>query len=145
MTVLHSRDRRRFFRHPARVPIMCRWVGRVGQAASELRNISFGGMAFSSNHVFRPGDLIEVDYPTLNAEGLRGEVVWATALDHDTHSHLFGMRFLDESMFHRARIIEQLCRIEIYRQAQSEHQGHPMERNEAAQEWIAKEASHFPL
>jgi hypothetical protein len=101
-------------------------------------------MAFVCQDVFAPGDLVTVEYPTLAISGVSGEVVWSGDLGDGTHRHLCGIRFLERSMFLRARLVEQLCHIEAYRRDQREKNGRDLTPNEAAGEWIATTASGFP-
>ena len=143
MTRSRTKEVRRYLRHPAQVPVVCRLEGHSGNHQAGLRNISFGGMAFVCGSSFEPGDLISTGYPTLDVRGLRGEVVWSDTPDDDTHRCMCGIKFLEGSMFLRARMIEQLCCMEVYRRAQCETRGRRISRNEAAQEWIAKTARHF--
>ena len=120
MTRSSKKDKRQFFRHPVQVPIVCLQEGHSGDREGELRNISFGGMAFTCGCAFQPGDLVSVDYPTLNTRGLKGEVVWSDILGDGTHRHVCGIRFLERPTLLRARMIEQLCGMEVYRRAQRE-------------------------
>lgn len=137
-------ENRRFIRHPTQSPIVCRRQGHRRRRLADLRNIGFGGMAFVSQESFAPGDLVTVEYPALTVSGLSGEVVWSGDLGDGTHRHLCGIRFLERSMFLRARLVEQLCHIEAYRRDQREKNGRDLTPNEAASEWIATTASGFP-
>lgn len=40
-----------------------------------------------------------------------------------TRRHSYGLRFLDSTVFVRARLIEQICRMDIYRRAQCDEHG----------------------
>lgn len=80
-------------------------------------------MALVSATTFEPGDVISVDYPTLDVRGLDGEITWSAILDDGTRRHSYGLRFLDSTVFVRARLIEQICRMDIYRRAQCDEHG----------------------
>lgn len=135
---------RRYLRHSARVPIVCRPVGHSLDRDGEMRDISFGGMAFATDSKLAPGDVVHLDYPTLASGGLDGEVIWIGPSDDEGHSYRCGVRFMEPSMFCRARLIEQILRIEAYRRAQQSKYDRHLTPNEAAREWIAKEADRFP-
>lgn len=145
MSAAGNKERRKYFRHPAQIPIVCHCKEHLEPHQGELRDIGCGGMAFVSASTFEAGDVISVDYPTLDVRGLLGEVTWSDMVgDGGNHRHNYGLRFLDCEVFVRARLIEQLCRIEIYRRAQRDEHGRRLSRNEAANEWIEKTAGHFP-
>jgi hypothetical protein len=141
-----EREARKFIRHPSAIPIRCMKEGHAQSSAGRMENISFGGMAFVVDHPFAPGDILSVQYPSIDrAQGLRGEVVWCRAVD-DTGDRRYasGVKFLDEPTHFRARLVEQVCHIEAYRQVQRERCGRELTSVQAAEEWIARFASKFP-
>jgi len=85
-----------------------------------------------------------MNYPNMNVRNLHGEVAWSQRMDDGSDRHICGIRFKDVETFARARLFEQLCCIEIYRRDQSDSEGRPIDRNEAAREWIENTAKHFP-
>ncbi len=139
-----NKERRKYIRHPVQIPIVCRRKEHLEPHQAELHDIGCGGMAFVSTLAFEPGDVISVDYPTLDVRGLAGEITWSEMLDDGTHRHRYGLRFLDSTVFLRARQVEQLCRMEIYRRAQRDEHGRQLSPGDAAMEWIEKTAAHFP-
>lgn len=144
MTRSVKKQIRRYFRHPAQVPVICRQEGHCEDHEGKSRDIGFGGMALICGRAFEPGDTVAVDYPTLDADSLKGEVVWSDILDDGTHRHMCGIRFPGRPTFLRARMIEQLCRMEVYRRAQHETHGRRIGREEAAREWVENTAKRFP-
>lgn len=136
-------NRRRFLRHPAGIPVVCRRRRHRDECPADLRNMGLGGMAFITTLALQPGDVVTIECPTLHAEGLEGEVVWSDVLDDGTRRYRCGIKFQERSTFARARLVEQLARIETYRKSQQAH-GRPLARNAAAQEWIEREADKFP-
>ena len=139
-----NKERRKYFRHPAQSPVVCRYKEHLELHQGELRDIGCGGMALVSASAFEVGDVISVDYPTLDMRGLSGEITWSELVGDGTHRHSYGLRFLDSEVFVRARLIEQLCRMEIYRRAQRDGHGRRLSQNRAASEWIEKTAARFP-
>ena len=141
-----TKESRRFIRHPMTIPIRCSREGHHAASEHDLRNMSFGGLSFVSNEAYSPGDMIDIEFPTLRHHAkLRGEVVWCSpASDKKPHQYLNGMKFLDESDLYHARLIEQICHIESYRRAQELHYGRKLTSQVAAEEWIAKHANQFP-
>ena len=112
----------------------------------ELRDVSHGGIAFTSDHQYEVGDIVELRYPTLShPETVRGEIVWTAAVnDSQRGTHVNGLRFEDESAHFHGRIVEQLCQIEDYRREQREEHERELTSAEAAAEWIAAFADKFP-
>jgi hypothetical protein len=139
-------DARRYMRHPVSIPIACRKEGHVKPVEHELRNMSYGGISFVSNEAYVPGDIIDIEFPGLRHRSrIRGEIVWCSpASECKPHQYAHGMKFLDEGDHYHARLIEQICHIELYRRAQELRHGRRMSPQEAAEEWIAKHADGFP-
>jgi hypothetical protein len=104
-------------------------------------------MAFVAEQPYAPGDIVSVQYPSIErAQGLRGEVVWCRPLGEREGARRYanGLRFLDEAMHFRARLVEQVCHIEAYRTMQHERFGRQITSGEAAREWIGRYAAKFP-
>ena len=144
MSASGNKERRKYFRHPAQIPIVCRCKEHLEPHQGELRDIGCGGMAFVSSSTFEPGDVISVEYPTFDLPGVAGEIAWSQMVGDGTHRHSYGLRFLDGEVFMRARLIEQICRVEIYRRTQRDKHGRQLSPGDAAMEWIEKTAAHFP-
>lgn len=139
-------ERRRFFRHPVSVPVECRVDGHDDFCPHEMRDVSYGGIAFVSDRPYELGDIVELRYPTLpHPEVVRGMIVWTVASEDaaDKH-HINGLCFSDASAHFHGRIVEQLCHIEAYRRVQREQHGRELTSREAASEWIANHAADFP-
>jgi len=138
-------ERRGFIRHALAVPVRCLKEGHAHAPEGEARDIGHGGMAFVSEQRFSPGDLVTVQYPSIDrAESLRGEIVWCRPLESPPALFASGLRFLDEAMHFRARLVEQICHIEAYRETQKRTHDRDLSPREAAAEWIARYAARFP-
>lgn len=145
VTHVHHHEKRRFIRHPGGVPIRCHRTGHVAPNGDETRNIGCGGLAFASEEPYVPGDIVEIDYPSLrDTQRVQGEIVWSIPTEAPDGPHLNGLKFLDESDHFHARVVEQICHIERYRQAQLRDHGRKLSPQEAAAEWIERTADHFP-
>lgn len=136
-------ERRKFYRHPASVPMRCRRRGHRKGDDGSTRNVSNGGVAFVSPKPFTPGDVLELEFPSLRHNvNIQGEIVWTTPLD--THHYLSGLRFNDEHERLRARLVEQMCEIDRYHRVQNERYGRDLSREEAAEEWVTRFAERYP-
>jgi len=126
-------------RHPSDMPITFR---RRAGLSSGLTNLGEGGLCFRSACAFELGDELELAIPVLGDEShFQGWVAW-TRKRADGYD--IGVSFCSTEEAHRARMVEQLCRIEAYRQDVQQAEGRNLSSEEAAVEWIAKFAADFP-
>lgn len=107
-----------------------------------LNNISLGGVACNSLRGFRRGTSIELRIPLLGDQArYPGVVAWCRRQEND---YLVGIAFLDEDTLFRARMVEQVCQIQHYRQQLEQESGQAIAIEQCAQDWIAKHAAGFP-
>jgi Tfp pilus assembly protein PilZ len=145
MKKLTHKTRRRYFRHPAAVPVVCHRGEHSELYAGEMRDISLGGLSFETTQDCEAGDTMTLVFPSLEGRKLSGQVVWAGPMGTESPPrHACGIRFLDDRMFSHARMLEQICNIEAYRQSQSTASGRDLGFPQAAREWIGKTAQRFP-
>lgn len=71
----------------------------------------------------------------------RGEVVWCRRVDA---CYELGIQFSSEADAFAARMVEQLCYIERYRNEVLAREGRVIDSQTAASEWISKFAASFP-
>ena len=134
--------RRRFIRHTADVPLKVRTVRESTRASRRGVNVSFGGLAFESDVPVPHGTTIEVRIDQVKPpfEAHARVVHCEPEGDH----FCIGVQFLDASDAFRARMVEQVCSIDRYRQEVREREGREMTGQEAAEEWIRQHAARFP-
>jgi hypothetical protein len=139
-------ESRRFIRHPADVPIEVSMGTSAGPDAmmedADTRDVGLGGLAFESRSCPEQGAVVEVRIPTVTPEFRTwARVVWCRRL---AGSYEVGVAFLDSSDAFRARMVEQVCQIERYREEVREKEGRELSGADAAREWIRKYAAGFP-
>jgi len=141
-----GKNKRCFIRHPVTLPVKCQKEGHQEANAYEMRDISFGGMSFVSIDFYAPGDLVAMEFPVQSARRrVDGEIIWSARLkDQPTSLYANGLKFLTRQMLFIARIVEQLCCIEKYREAQALQFSRSLSGDQAAQEWIRLCAARFP-
>jgi hypothetical protein len=133
---------RSFIRHPASIPIDFQLEELVTHGSDYLKNISHGGLAFHSKVPLKPGTIIRVKIPLVKPVFQAiGKVTWCKPEDGN---YEIGIAFLDENDVFRARMVEQICHIEQYKQEIWEKEGRRLSAEEAAAEWIAQYANDFP-
>ncbi len=133
---------RNYIRHPSDIPIDFQ-PEELAEAHSErLKNISQGGLAFHSSTPLTAGRIIRVKIPLVTPVFQAvGRVMWC----HPRDGHFeIGIEFLDQDDAFRARMVEQLCHIEHYRQQVLAEEGRQLSSEEAAAEWIQRFAPDFP-
>lgn len=134
---------RQYIRHPSDIPIS--WsLGEIAAPGSEyLRNISEGGLAFTSQCVVPDGAVIDICIPIQHPEvSIKGVVVWCKPGSEGLFE--VGVRFVDASQRFRMRMVEQVCHIEHFKREILETEGRKLSGEEAAMEWIRRFAKHFP-
>lgn len=131
---------RRFIRHPSSVPIQVK-LGEQHQQRS-LKDVSKGGLCFSSPKPMPSGSLVEVNIlackPGFKAKGI---VCWCKT---EGNEYLVGISFQNKAITYALRMVEQICYIEDYRKRISAKTGRQLTSDEAALEWIQKYAADFP-
>lgn len=134
--------RREYIRHTADVPIEVRTVDGEAAQGTGL-NVSHGGLAFVSELCPAEGATIEIAIPDVSPPfQAHARVAWCRP---EADAFLVGVEFLDSSDAFRARMVEQVCTIERYRQEVRETEGRELSTHDAAAEWIRKYAGRFPV
>ncbi len=137
-----SVEQREFIRHPTSIAIR---VYELQEHASELHplaNVSIGGLCCSSGQQLPTGRKIRIEFPFLPEHPrLEGHVVWCHECQH---GYDIGVQFDDEREAFRARMCEQICHIEQYRQDVFDTEGRQLTSEDAANEWIERHAGDFP-
>lgn len=142
MTASRDNPRRRYIRHTAGVPIEVRMVPESPHARLEGRNVSFGGLAFTSNGYIEPGSTVDIRIASVEpAFEAHARVAWCQREDSRFQ---VGVQFLDSTDAFRSRMVEQVCAIERYRNEVFQNEGRSLSPEEAAAEWIARYAGRFP-
>ena len=133
---------RNFIRHPVSIPIDFQLEELVTKGNEYLRNVSYGGLSFSSKQELIVGNVINIKIPlTQPVFQVVGRVSWCRP---ENNQFEVGVEFLDKHDMFRARMVEQVCHIEQYKQKMLKTEGRELSGEEAALEWIQKYASQFP-
>ena len=133
---------RHFIRHPADIPIEISAGDASLRGQHHANNLGLGGLAFHCQHEVDPGSVIGLSIPVVRPVfSTSARVVWCRA---GKFGYELGVEFLDPEDAFRARMVEQVCHIEEYRQAVYRDQGRVITPEEAAMEWIEKHAAEFP-
>ena len=136
-------ERRRYARHPIRVPIKLRRVNGAGSFRFQTADLSEGGFHFFSDDPISEGTVLEIEIP-LGSQlfKLTGEVVYSFK---EETSGLFrsGISFRRPAMAFRSKLAEEILRIHEFQKETSHKGGHFVTEEEAAREWIRLYAEKF--
>lgn len=132
----------RYIRHPVEIPIEVRVHGTPSRRTHRTVNLNKYGMALLSDHHFEAGAIVEIRIPLVYPPFMtRARVAWCKP---SNSSYELGVEFLSQDDAFSARMVEQVCHIEDYRNSVRRNEGRLLSSEEAAQEWIIKHAAEFP-
>jgi len=135
---------RRFIRHPSDMPIeYCFTEVPVCQQDS-IFNVSLGGLSFNTQCFVKPDQWLILRIP-VNGKcfEIKAQVKWCEACE-DSSGFYVGVQFSDNSQAFSARMVEQICHIEHYKNKIKAEEGRILSGDQAAAEWIEKFAESFP-
>lgn len=136
-------EKRKFFRHPIKVPIQLTRVENNTAARVRAEDLSQGGLAFFWPESLAEGTLLELSIPV--EKQLFKMKAHVTHSQEDTGTGLFktGVCFEDSKSAFRAKLAEEIIQIRQYREKMSLLRGHPLSEEEAAKMWIDRNAEDF--
>lgn len=132
-----------FIQHPAGYPIEIKRKPFWDRQTKDQPRDSRIGIIFDSTEYHKPGSYIEISIPLPNrVECFTGQVVLVRQNNDQYETGLWLFHTEDAS---RARIVEQLCHIEVYMQEKKYREGpYNLNPDRVAREWISKYASEVP-
>ncbi len=134
---------RSYIRHPSDIPIHIQVESSVmNHTRQQLNNVSYGGLAFSNPQPIPLGTLLRMQIdsvqPAFSTEGI------VTHCRPEQEGYIVGIEFIHRNDLFVARMVEQICHIEHYKREVAQREGRHLSGQQAAKEWIAKYAAHFP-
>jgi len=134
--------KRRYMRHPRNLPLVFRTIPReFVQAPESSQGQDLGGLRFEALCPVPPGAVLELTISVCGeTQTFRGTVHWSRPLGR--HFEV-GLCFTDPDDAFRARMVEQVCHIEAYRQRRSRRGGRSIGVEQAARTWIRRYAMAF--
>ncbi len=131
---------RTYIRHPTSIPIqVC--ANEQMESRAQVRNLSAGGLSFVTDKPIKVGTMVEFEIPVIKSDYHgRGVIVWRREQTHDQYE--VGVKFTSDNEYFHARMVEQVCQIEDYRQRLS-LKGRELTSEQAAIEWIEKYSAQF--
>jgi len=136
-------ERRRFYRHPLCMPIRFYEKQERIPDASRALNVSDHGICFMTPRFIPKRTRVNVTIPVGGSVfKINGVVVYS---NHEPYGEQYktGVAFSDQTSAFRAKLAEQIIQIDRYRKRASQKLGHLMPEEEAARQWIEKNAERF--
>lgn len=136
-------EKRKFFRHPIKVPIQLTRVENGAATPSRAEDLSQGGLAFFWPESIPEGTLLKLSIPV--EKQLFKMNAHVTHSQKDTGTGLFktGVCFEDSVSAFRAKLAEEILQIRQYREKMSLLRGQQLTEEEAAKLWIDRNAEDF--
>ena len=133
---------RKYIRHPSDIPMHYSLGKVISHRKEYLKNISKGGLCFTSKDPLPKGATISIEIPihkpVFKAAGI---VMWCRKA---SKGYDIGIQFTQIDSKTSLRMVEQVCYIEHYKMEVLAKEGRRLSGEEAAIEWIHKFAQSFP-
>ncbi|WP_101760458.1 PilZ domain-containing protein [Oceanicoccus sp. KOV_DT_Chl] len=130
---------RRFVRHPTDIPIAV--TVTAASSGCSMTSVSQGGLSCEVATQVAVGSMVNVAIPSVSPPYYgNAEVMWCRQCGE--HFEI-GLQFTDQEEAFKARMVQQVCQIEHYKNMVFEREGRWMDGDEAAAEWIQKYAADF--
>jgi hypothetical protein len=136
-------EKRKFFRHPIKVPIQLTRVETKTSANSHAEDLSQGGLSFLWPEAIPEGTHLELSIPVEKQLFKMSAHVTHSKKDADTGLFKTGVCFQDSASAFRAKLAEEIIQIRQYREKMSLLRGRPLSEEEAAETWINRNAKDF--
>lgn len=132
-------DRRRYVRHPIRVPVAVRHGDT--ELFSRVGDISEGGLSFDSPSAIPIGSTLEVELPVHHSRfKLTGTVA---ASIPQAEGFRVGVSFVETGVMFKMKLAEQVLRIDELRLTLTKERGVEVSKAEAAAVWVEQYAATF--
>ena len=136
-------EKRKFFRHPIKVPIQLTRVENNTVENARAEDLSQGGLAFFWPEPIPEGTHLQLSIPVEKQLFKMKAHVTHSQKDADTGLFKTGVCFEDSVSSFRAKLAEEIIQIRQYREKMSLLRGHQFSEEEAAKIWIDRNAENF--
>jgi hypothetical protein len=130
---------RQYVRHPTELPVrVTTGTGSplAGLASRRACNVSAGGLAFLSEKPLPAGSVLQLRIDAVEpAFEAAARVIWCRQRGPGYEA---GVEFLDGAAVTRAQMVEQVCRIEMYRRSVFEHEHRELTDEETAYGFVRR-------
>lgn len=132
---------RTYIRHPAHIPVRLTVAEHLPRRQL-AHDVSVGGLALCWPEDIERGVAVEIQIDSVHPPfDALGRVAWHR---HEGNHFLLGIEFLTQEDAFRARMVEQVCHIEAYRELIEREEHRMLDSEQAAWEWLERFAGAFP-
>lgn len=142
-TLSMEHEKRKFFRHPIKVPIQLTRVESGEAVNSRAEDLSQGGLAFFWPQALPEGTHLQLSIPVEKQLFRMKARVTHCIKDPNTNLFKTGVCFEDPVSSFRAKLAEEIIQIRQYCEQMSLLRGRPFSEEEAAKAWIERNAENF--
>ena len=136
-------EKRKFFRHPIKVPIQLKRVEDDAALNARAEDLSQEGLAFFWPESIPEGTHLQLSLPVEKQLFKMKTRVMHSQRDADTDLFKIGVCFEDSVSSFRAKLAEEIIQIRQYREKMSLLRGQQFTEEEAAKVWIDRNAEDF--
>ena len=142
--MLHTKERRRFIRHPICYPLEFEHPSRKIRVRTETLNVSEGGLLFLSRHPLKKNEMIILKRPLQDKVfRVKAKVMHSTKDSENKDLFNVGVSFYRYSDAFKVKLVEQIYLIDEYRMLRSLQLGHELSMQKASEEWIKRYSKRF--
>src|ERR1051326_1767671 len=136
-------ERRRYARHPIRVPIdVCPRAGSA-EFVSCVADLSESGLSFEAPHALATDTMIDISLRVVDQRFRVVAIVVRCLAAEGSDTYRVGIAFVHPAMAFRMKIAEQVLRIQELRRTLCAELGREVTMEEAAKEWVDNYAKEF--
>jgi c-di-GMP-binding flagellar brake protein YcgR len=136
-------EKRKFFRHPIKVPIQLTLVENGPVLNARAEDLSQGGVAFFWPESIPEGTQLQLSLPVEKQLFKMRTRVTHSQKEASLSLFKIGVCFEDAVSSFRAKLAEEIIQIRQYREKMSLLRGNPFSEEEAARIWIGHNAEDF--
>jgi c-di-GMP-binding flagellar brake protein YcgR len=136
-------EKRKFFRHPLKVPIQLTRIEDQTSARSHAEDLSQGGLAFFWPEPIPEGTKLQLSIPVEKQLFKMMAYVKHAQKDIEMGLYKIGVCFEDSVSSFRAKLAEEILEIRQYREKMSLLRGQQLSEEDAAKMWIDRNAEDF--
>ena len=135
---------REFIRHPSDIPIEYCLTDKPLCHMDSIHNVSQGGLCFHTQQAVSHKQWLHLHIP-ISSEHFEvdAQVKWCEPANNREGFDV-GVQFASKDQAFCARMVEQVCHIEQYKQRALKKEGRVLTGDQAAAEWIDRFAHQFP-
>jgi len=127
--------------HPPVIPLAITKCDEADLTKKNLRKKDRIRLAIQTDVLIEPKSEVQINYPVTDKDYIvAGTVI---KCEEDNGQYNIVVEFSDPNNVTRVRMVEQICRIELYKREVLQNESRSITKTQAALEWIDKYAKDF--